>query len=177
MQRDAAILAQDPLLLGEMLSDEADRMAEAQAAYVGPGVGLDGGQQARLTELLKEAYAEAHAQGLNKRAKPTEEAKIRAWDEAREQLNRRTVDKIKAGLSPPSSGGPSNSSATTTCCSSSGSARDGAWAASARGEILTELGYFVGEFAQIETQATGLVEVVAAPAAESDNPADQQYEH
>lgn len=100
MQRDAAILAQDPLLVGEMLSDEADRVAEAQAAYVGPGVGLDALQQARLTELLKEAYAEAHAQGLNKRAKPTEEAKIRAWDEAREQLNRRTVDKIKAGLSP-----------------------------------------------------------------------------
>jgi RNA polymerase sigma factor (sigma-70 family) len=100
MQRDAAILAQDPLLLGEMLSDEADRVAEAQAAYVGPGVGLDAVQQARLTELLKEAYAEAHAQGLNKRAKPTEEAKIRAWDEAREQLNKRTVDKIKAGLSP-----------------------------------------------------------------------------
>jgi hypothetical protein len=100
MQRDAAILAQDPLLLGEMLSDEADRMAEAQAAYVGPGVGLDGGQQARLTELLRDAYAEAHEKGLNKRAKPTEEAKIRAWDEAREQLNKRTVDKIKAGLSP-----------------------------------------------------------------------------
>jgi RNA polymerase sigma factor (sigma-70 family) len=100
MQRDAAILAQDPLLLGEMLSDEADRMAEAQAAYVGPGVGLDGVQQARLTELLRDAYAEAHEKGLNKRAKPTEEAKIRAWDEAREQLNKRTVDKIKAGLSP-----------------------------------------------------------------------------
>jgi hypothetical protein len=100
IQRDAAMLAQDPLLLGEMLSDEADRVAEAQAAYVGPSVGLDAGQQARLTELLKEAYAEAHANQLNKRARPTEEAKIRAWDEAREQLNKRTVDKIKAGLSP-----------------------------------------------------------------------------
>jgi hypothetical protein len=100
LHRDSAMLVQDPLLVGEVLSEEANRVAEAQSAYVGPSVGLDAGQQARLTELLREAYAEAHANGLNKRAKPTEEAKIRAWDEAREQLNRRTVEKIKAGLFP-----------------------------------------------------------------------------
>lgn len=96
--RDAAAVVQDPLFMGALTSADPVRNALAQAAYVGPSLGLDATEQALLTARLTQAYREGHDRKLSGKNRPSGDDS--AWRTGREELNARTVADIKSRLTP-----------------------------------------------------------------------------
>jgi hypothetical protein len=96
--RDSALLAQDPLFLGEVLSKDPVRISQAQASYVTASLNLSDDKTAAVTEVLRAAYVEGFADKLSIDDKPADDPS--GWEKRRNDLNARAISRIKALLTP-----------------------------------------------------------------------------